>query len=293
MTLAVCLDRSVFHNDGVARMRDSLFARRCDQGGVVVHASPLLIEETIRLFYRNDRRVQVRNDVTFILRISTGRWFRTRKEIFDIECGWMNPAPDYAFMPTWQERLVRRRLRDHLEQILHHDSTNIFADREERRQRDQRLLAGLKGLRAITIAEIRRGQLDSLPLFDEWYSGVRDYALRYNLDNMSHPFRTTDEILAAIETGDRPCAYLDLWTKGVLYMHFRAAANHTERIDLNDHWDLELLLIAKDLDVIVSNDTRFMKSAAEVLFPAKAYLGLDEFLAQDPLSLLRLGQSRP
>jgi len=68
-------------------------------------------------------------------------------------------------------------------------------------------------------------------------------------------------------------------------MHYRAARSN-EPLDRNDQWDLELLITAHDCDVIVSNDTRFMRSAAFVLFGfSKPYISLGEFLTLDPRAL--------
>jgi hypothetical protein len=75
--------------------------------------------------------------------------------------------------------------------------------------------------------------------------------------------------------------YFTLWIKALLYAAYYARVDHNAPIDRHTQMDISLLVMARDLDAIISNDLAFMKSAFQALHGLpKEYLTLEQFLAR-------------
>jgi hypothetical protein len=75
--------------------------------------------------------------------------------------------------------------------------------------------------------------------------------------------------------------YFTLYMKALTYLMYYADLEQNAPIDSNGLMDIYLLGTSKDLDIVVSNDLKFMKSAFDALYgKMKEYMTLDAFLAR-------------
>lgn len=278
--MTVTLDRSAFHGINWHRLRESRLSDLCRTGQVRVHHSSVLFEETLRLCLREEHHDMLREQMTYLLSIANGRWFRATRDLLKSELGWMTPRPDHAFEPTYNERRMRKSFSYRLQQDLKPDMKQLHAI-ERNHIRNQQLRQMRIQLRDKIISARRVGALskhDVTPFGQIYRDNVEEFT-RLKIEELAPVGRDVESILEEWRSGARAYPYLDLWVKGAMFLPYDAAAHHHQPIHRNDAWDLEVILVAKDVDVVVSSDEGFMQNLFAVLYhPPKQYLTPTLFL---------------
>ena len=86
--LRVIFDRSAFHGDFFETLANSRLIELCRSRKLSVFHTPIFMDETLAMFGRQTKRVDLRKQMPFILEICNGGFFR--------------PTPD-----IWHDELVR------------------------------------------------------------------------------------------------------------------------------------------------------------------------------------------
>ena len=272
--LTIIFDRSAFHGPAFDRLAQSPLAQLARAGKLLVHHTPVFLEETLAMYEKERHRVALQRQIEFILGVCNGDWFRPPDEIY-------------------RQELLRKRSRRSL--LI---QTEIRADVERRVRygvfskpvwpqfeaaQTERNLERTKRVRQREILVEMRGkvveELAKLPASvareQTPWQVVRERELNYvgsQIIELRMAFRHSEQIARAWCADKERYPYFTSFAEGFLYIRYCATAKSNMRIDRNAQADIQQLSYLHSADCIVANDTRFMKDAFDTLWKPKGKL---------------------
>jgi len=85
MSFRITLDRSVFHGENFNRLASSSLEKACRSRKIAIYHTPILIEETLNLWLKPEKRDGLKEHLCFLITIGNGRIFKDRGEIWSGE----------------------------------------------------------------------------------------------------------------------------------------------------------------------------------------------------------------
>jgi hypothetical protein len=135
-------------------------------------------------------------------------------------------------------------------------------------------------MRKAASARFPGGKLPSLNFQDyseTFIEGVGTEIIRMKIETD----QGVEALLEKWKTNKSRYPYFTLYMRAITYVMYYAEVEQNASIDWNTLTDIYLLGVVKDLDLIVSDDQKFMRSAFHALYPScKEYIRLDEFLSR-------------
>ena len=283
----ILLDRSAFTT--VARFKKLQNALTAAVPSIAaVFVTPRLLDETLKLWLGNQRSVEAREHLEFILRIGNPRWFDEPVEIAKLElCAHSLPDKYYFLSPAGQ-RKWERKIR------------GVIAGGTARPEVMERVIVGVQKEkeRATKLREIGVRIRDEVSqqfkaaspgkkLSDVDASVAWESVLQGQLDRFGkgliiqkHIYQAGRKSVALKRWADERerCPYFTRWAKGLLYLQFYAARYPNLKIDEHGQADIEHLIYLEHADILVSEEITFLRQAFLDLYDqrGKWYWTLDE-----------------
>jgi len=243
MSLSLTLDRSIFHGENFNRLVDSPLRKACRAGRISIYITPILIEETLNLLLKPEKKLDLKNQLKFILDVSKGRWFNETIEIWSGELEGKS-RKDYLFMTRSEEKHRRKNLLDLAEGKDGHEKG--FRDVVEKKNIHRRMAAGMRK----ALVEMRqsvaqnktkpKGKTPSSSTFERYYEANW---YQFGSDLIRKHVTTSEDIeeIIRIWSGNKlRYPYFTHWTRAMLYTTYYAMTNLNAPLDKNTQMDLSL-----------------------------------------------------
>jgi len=275
------LDRSAFHGAHFRALSSRLQTLRTKRE-TEIFITPMLIDETMQLWLRDGNTREVLEHIQFILGISGSRWFEDQFDVIKTELGIWPARRDYQFMTARGEEVIKRGIHrvsagmNLDESTLQKTRVGVRSNRE--RGRSMRRY-GLK-MRAEVSEKLaardakRRDATESWQVFEE--RCLNGFGRELIIRKRFHSCMGRGIALRRwMQNRDR-CPYYADWVRGLLYAQYYVMRYDRARVDRNAQADIQHLLYLRDVDGIVSEDTRFMRQAWNDLYKerGKVYLAV-------------------
>lgn len=271
----IIFDRSAFHGDAFdGLVRSSLLAKSKARRISIYHTASL-IEETASLYLKERHRPMLRKQLPFIIKICNDRWLQPTEVIWTKELVERVDTKQCVFMQekdreNMEALLLRMASENWIDPA---DMDTIRHEKDSVKQRSKRLRQTLVKMRD------QAGEKRLPPSFQEF---ARKNMEEFGTGILIRHLNTADrESASQIWVGDKDrYPYFTAFTKGMLYAAYYAMTKSNERIDKNTQMDVEQLAYLHGVDILVSNDFRFMKDAFDVLWlpQGKQYMSTDRFI---------------
>ena len=213
-------------------------------------------------------KLELAKQLPFILEVCQDRWFRDIPDLWYIEIGQISGST--PLLPNSRRNKIEAEIRSkYLNDEMEWDDPVLAkqdVDREKAKARMYR--EDLKKLRA-DIAQALKNTggpiITKLPSADEH---VDRYLKLVGAGLLKLHLPAKDSHLFANKWTENPgrLPYFTRYVKGVLFNDYLAISDHRGPIDENAVMDISLLSYLHDLDILVSNETKFMRKAFEFLF---------------------------
>jgi hypothetical protein len=271
--MRVIFDRSAFHGERFEALARSPLQQIVRGDRIRVFHTPIFIEETISTFGSAGPSGDWRRHLAFALQICNGGVFDEKMDIWRREIvEGRGPLARYLM----SERLRKHGSKVHLLQRLSDavrtgdlgrewDDTQSMREESHQKKKNQKALA--RDIRADISTAIREGRITA-PIRAASFKHFRDSEF---IRTGRHLMRLVDarrQGLLADQWERRPdhCPFYSAFVEGVLYSVHHAAVEHNKPIDDNAQGDYEQLAYLTWADMIVSDDTRFLRDAFEVIW---------------------------
>jgi len=286
--LRVTFDLSALHGPNLDALRQSPILRMCGRGQLAVALTPIFLDELIAGYGAKGQLVPWRSNLEFALEVCNDGIFLDKREIWrdELLCG-RGPFARHKFPLSPTRRLISfgnvlRQLREMLESgDLQEYWASSQATRDENRARQRRARDISVQLRDQVSQRLRQVRLSGV-LAHSPYHEFRDSVLvrtgRELMDLVD--VRRSDVLKDQWAQNPRRFPFYYSFVVGFTYAGYYAAARHNEPIDLNAQADYEQLCYLNWLDVVVSNDQTFFRSAFNELWRwrKKRLMTTQEFL---------------
>ncbi len=283
MSLRITFDKSIFHGEDFTRLLNSPVREASRTGRISIYPTPILIEETLNLLLKPEKGQEFKDQLKFILDVANGRWFNDTGEIWSGELEGKSRL-DYLFLSRKEERNIMRNLKGLVEGESFNEKEFQGAMEEKglNRQKAIGLRKTLVEMR-VEIARNLRNVSGGTPFSSSFESYYESNWLQFGSELIRKHVQTSKDIEEVIKmwagNSDR-FPYFTLWTRAMLYTTYYAMANHNAPVDQNTQMDLSLIVMAKDLEAVVSNDHSYMKSLFLGLYgDSKQYLTSEDLIA--------------
>ncbi len=284
MSKKILLDRSIFHRGNFDLLRNSEIKSHCSSYGISIYHSPILLEETLNLWWDLNKREELKKHLEFIIEICNGKWFRDLDEIWTMELEGYS-VKDYLFLPEKERGNLESQIRFQIIEgnLNPNEENEMRKEVNVRIQKNKRMKEISKVLRNDVLSRLRNigarpsSIKETFEKFVErnidWFGEgvIKQYirSAKYDADVLIRKWKEN--------RGRFP--YFTSWCKGHLYAIYHPMAKQNTPIDEKDIVDASQLVYLRGLDILVSNDRKFMKDAfLELYGSAKKLLSLDEFI---------------
>jgi hypothetical protein len=268
-TLRVVFDTNVFQPGAFDPLERSPFEKLCRSGRIVPIYSHVFLEETLRAYGKENRREDLVN-----------RWLPFIASTAHRLCE--------DFISIWHEELVRGRGRHANIYMSMTHQKRIFSaiphipldgtwsawsdtDLERRIDLQKRMNQDLetRAMRQVVI-DWRRGEgkaskLNKTIRADVFFANELDISGRdfiHSLINTKNPHEVADRWSRAKDQ----YPFFSNFVRNMIYISHHAMTKMNERIDLNAQADLDLMTHLLHADILVTNETGFMKTAFDDLW---------------------------
>lgn len=282
MSFRITLDRSVFHGENFNRLASSSLEKACRSRKIAIYHTPILIEETLNLWLKPEKRDELKEHLCFLIAIGNGRIFKDRGEIWSGELEGKSER-EYLFLSkTDQENKIaflnrfakkEENVEDLVKEVL-----PIKANNREKASNLRKIFIGKRNETAQS-RKLSRNLPKSSLSFESYYDLNCDALGAGVIRSHVKTNRSSEELIQKWTRDKSRYPYFTLWIKAFLYANFYARYNSNDPIDWNTQMDISLIVMAKNLDAVISNDLAFMQSAFDALYgTGKEYLTLEDFL---------------
>ena len=265
----VLLDRSIFHRTKFDLLKASNITDHVKKGKLRVYLTPMFIEETL-MHGLNDKPEFVAH-WDFIVSLIGQRWFRLAEEIVSIELGNKVVGPEYYLQPKNRVRQLIRTVRNFVnDKLSQKEFEETLAEVEQNEQTRQQFRKSRLELRG----RVKPGDYDLDSYFEsnvEWY--IENLLVPYHHDSQN--------FLQTWRANRSQCVYTEQFVKAWFAAVLVPLRNHQTKVHKNDGADAEQLAFLTWADIMVSDDTRFMKEGFNLIWgnSQKKLKTLSEFLS--------------
>jgi len=278
----VLLDRSIFHGKNFSKLVNSRFKLLCQGGFLAFYPTPVLIEETLGLALKKGKKEELKSHLRYILDVKSQRWFRDIFELFKLELEGASKK-DYLFLSRKEEADLRQNIELEIE-----EGDLSFATEKELLKEIDDIFKRKTTLRktGIKIREEISPKLKELGTngkypggFEAFYRKQTDDTGKEMIEKLIATTLDKNTVIKKWQDNKKRYPYFTQFVKGYLYIHYYAMSKPSMRIDINAQMDIHQLVYLKGLDMLVSNEQKFMKSAFDELYgKQKMYFSLDKLL---------------
>lgn len=283
MSIKIILDKSIFHGEKFNLLLESPLFKLANSFKLSIYGSPILIEETLRLWFKGPRDIAVKQ-LNYILDITNARWFRSREEIWVHELDLMTRSDKYFFMSNKEAEEIKGNLaykiiKGNLDPSEEPEFRQQLA---EQYRKDSIIRDSCLKMRADVSDKLKKqgkARKDTKQEFNEYYlQNIDSIGVEMIHRHLSGLANIEDRIQSWKSNKDR-YPYFTLWIKAFLFITFHAMSMPNDRVDRNAIRDIGQLVDMQGLDLIVSDDNRFMKVAfLEFYRDQKQFMNLTDFL---------------
>ena len=278
--LKILFDRNVFNRGRYEKLRNSNLLALSTQYTLLIPYNEILFLETADYALSPEGNYEkMREHLLYLLMISNGRWFNGTDEIIRKELeGNANEKYPYYYTPIKEQR---RRIKN----IKMNMKLNKFSTEDEIEEARNKMIEfrnqfrkGVMDFRNTVFDDheyLKKVKTDSYTFDDFYEENLADG----ELDSIIRLFTDKKVFSQKLYNKQEKYPYFWLFVKGCLFMYYQRLKLNRKSIDFNDRFDLEQLVFMKDLDIMVSNESGFMRGTFNVMYgDTKRYLGLEEFL---------------
>jgi hypothetical protein len=264
----ILLDRSIFHGAKFDLLKTSPLIERARAGEIEIFLTPMFFEETVKCGL-HDKSTFV-SHWNFIASINNKKWFKLASEIIAIELG--NKLVDEQYYLQFNR--VIEHIQEGVEMFIADDVPQAGLD-DVMKQITENIAIGKQNrkTRLAMRAQTPPGEYNFQTYFEtnvEWFiqKGIMEY------------HEHSEHFLDIWRRQRHECPFTEFFLKCWLSTLYLPVANHQLKVDENDRADAEQLAFLVWADTMVSDDTRFMKSAFDLLFSGsdKSLMTLPKFL---------------
>ena len=280
--MRVILDRSALHGERFAVLESSPLRRLIARNQVVLIHTPILIEEIISEYGTNQASDAAwRSHLEFAADSCNGGFFLSRPQIWYNEIVQGRGPFARSILPERKSRRYQRTRSDMVEHLKYLAATGDLAaawqestderDDTYRKKENQRSI--FRDVRVDTAKALRQQRL------------TRTQAQLPFSTYLKSEFHRHGRLLMDQVHPNRPEYFADLWAaspqrfpyysgfvEGFIYSLYYAALEQSAPLDRNAQADYEQLAYLVWADVIVSNDTRFLRRAFDALWRPRGKL---------------------
>jgi hypothetical protein len=270
----ILFDRSIFHKEKFELLKTSSLTRQVKHNNIRVFFTSTFIEETLTRSL--DNMGEFASHWNFIISLQGAKWFKPGDQIVEIELSNNIEGEYYYLVPKGLIRFLLRNVKDFIAGKLSESEFKSIAEEVDKNKKDRQ---EFRKLRVDSRSEVKPGNYN----FDEYVESNAELFIEKSLT------RNHEDSPKSLDTWRKhraQCRFTELFLRAWLSTVFLPLSNHTLRVDLNDSTDAEQLAYMTWADTMISDDTRFMKAAFDLLFQGtgKKILTLREFLEYLPES---------
>jgi len=265
----ILFDRSIFHGDGFRRLKQSPLAAWIAARKARLIYTPLFIEETIQ--YGLKGSPDFNSQWQYLISLNDSFWFKNTNEILALELGNRIVGRKYYLRTKpWIDKVIQDLPallggKVPLDQLSEARSQMEGNNLIREKLREQRLIMRKRYPQRPFSFEDVLGQTT------EWY--IQKGLMQWHSDSEGY--------LEVWRTNRLKCRFAASHIQAALAIYFLPLADHQLKVDINDKSDAEQLAFMEWGDIFVSDDTRFMKSAFDLLYgqAEKQFMNSKEFIA--------------
>ncbi|MCF7802709.1 MAG: hypothetical protein K9N46_05575 [Candidatus Marinimicrobia bacterium] len=284
MCTKVIFDRSAFASNSIEELHDDRLLSLLKDERIIVHHSPIFLEETLQMYYNNNLLPQLKKELPFILRICNGKYFRHKFEVWKNELGEKDLSyEDKYFLSDEDEDLFKENVSSLImtEKLGGKELNQIRRKSMESEKSAIEHRELYKWLRDEYTSEFT----DNIHTPDEREKLI-DWYVKEHIDSFAEKFikkrlpNLPDIAYVNWKKDKDKYPYFTNYAKGIMYSAVYAFGEPNQRLDKNALADVGILMYLTDADIIVSNDTRFMSFAFDYLYgnSGKNYLSTKDFI---------------
>ncbi len=281
----VIFDRSAFHGISFDELIQSPLLRLSRARRIAVYHTASLIEETASLYLKERNRDVLRKQLPFILDICNERWLRPTEDIWVKELVERDDQKRVIFVPNsereYTESILRKMAFENF--IDPTDLNQIRIEKDEIKQRSKRLHDVFVEMRDDVAQKIRKigakpSKKSSFEHFAEEH--LNDFGCGILTRHLKVKHNTTSTMCQRWVENKIRYPYVTAFMTGMLYGAYYAMTEPNQKVDINTQMDIEQLSYMVGVDIIVSNEQKFMKTAFDTLWlqHRKRYMTTSEFV---------------
>ena len=281
MKMKILLDKSIFHGQKFNELKASPLQRISERRIISVYGNPILVEETLRLWFKGEKDL-AKEQLSFIIAITNGRWFRTREEMWVGELCETSRRDKYFFVPQKEVEESINNILMKINGTLDHQEEQSFRNELATQfRKDSNIRSACIGMRAEVAADLKTSGhklKDIRESFDNYVSKNIDW-LGEEIVKKYLPNLVDGKTIEHWKINKDSCPYFTHWLKLFLYITYYAMTKHDKPVDLNAIRDIGQLTDLQGLDILVSDDVKFMKDAFDYFYGnSKRFMTSTEFL---------------
>ncbi len=269
MTPTILFDRSIFHGDKFRQLRTSVLVDQLECQNLCVYFTPMFVEETLLHSLKHEEEFMMHWE--FISSLPGQKWFKFSREILAIELGdRIRGAQNYYLQTRDRIRTTIRNSRVFAWKQL---PATEFQDAMDRIQRNRSQDSQFRQSRL----DLRAKRQIPLHLFPEFV----DLHSEWVIENLfMKEEQNSSNFLDTWRNKRSACPFTEQLLRASLATIFLAGADHQLKLGSNDISDSDQLAFLVWADIMVSDDTRFMKKGFDLLYAGsgKRLMTLSQFL---------------
>ena len=281
----IIFDRSAFHGERFDLLQQSTLLHLSQRYAVSVYHTPVFLEETISMYLKLKNREELKRQLPFILEVCNGKWFRRRADLWVKELVESAGERESSLMPNSEQKNIEANIRSIIldENIGEEELSSVRAEKELEKLRAHKNKEVYKGIRDEFSSELSEDLKKGLKINDfyDWFSNSHmNHTGKLIIESHLETSEDKEKIFHKWSTNKDRFPYFTHFVKGLIFSLFYAFSRPNEKIDINAMADIDQLTFLHRMDILVSNDTRFMKEAFNVLFGGqnKIYLTSEELV---------------
>jgi len=264
----VIFDRSIFHGNKFSRLAQSNILNHIRENKIRVYYTPGFIEETLQ--FGLNHRDEFKKQFIFLLKCNPYFWFRSADQIVEAELGLKYSHPLYylwkdeeisSLIGGIQYYLIGRYKEIELQGII--EKTGQYRLSREKYREE--------------ILNARKSIIFDDPDFNSHFEKHCEWFIE-NVFMKHYPDST--DYLMRWKSSREFCIFTENILRCWIATAYLPIENHSLQVHINDIIDAFQLAYLSYVDIVVSDDTRFMKDAFNILFKnnGKQLFTLSEFL---------------
>jgi hypothetical protein len=265
----ILLDRSVFHRSKFDQLRTSPLSSLVQKGKVKVRFGPQFLEET--WMYGLQPRTRFATQWRFLTSLEGAKWFKPVSELLALELTGQALGRKYYLQP---KSTVTHLLSTSADFVAGRIPTAVLTELKKEISENKRIRAVMRQDRLRMRAKYRGAFRDFGSFFDQHIEPYIEQRLVREYPNLPAS-------LAAWQRARSQSKFTDQFLRSRLAVFYIPIADQNLRLGDNDQADADQLPYLLWADIMVSDDTKFMREAFNLLFGQsdKQFMSLRQFLA--------------